>query len=60
VVLVLDWNVTRRARNRGSAIFMHLTRPDGGPTHGCIALDPKLVRRLLPQLLAGITIRVLP
>ncbi len=32
ICLVLDWNFTRRARNRGSAIFMHLTRPDGGPT----------------------------
>ncbi len=60
IVLVLDWNMTRRARNRGSAIFMHMTRPDHGPTQGCIALDPKLMRRLLPQLLCGVTIKVLP
>ena len=60
VVLVLDWNVTRRARNRGSAIFMHPTRPDGGPTQGCIAIEPKLMRHLLPRLLSGVTIRVLP
>lgn len=60
VVLVLDWNITRRARNRGSAIFMHLTRPDGGPTQGCIALDPELMRRLLPRLFSGVTIEVLP
>jgi L,D-peptidoglycan transpeptidase YkuD (ErfK/YbiS/YcfS/YnhG family) len=60
VVLVLDWNLTRRARNRGSAIFMHMTRPEGGPTQGCIAIDPALMRHLLPRLLAGASIRVLP
>jgi hypothetical protein len=27
ICLVLDWNVTARARNRGSAIFFHLIRP---------------------------------
>jgi L,D-peptidoglycan transpeptidase YkuD (ErfK/YbiS/YcfS/YnhG family) len=60
LVLVLDWNITRRARNRGSAIFMHLTRPDGGPTQGCIALDPQLMWRLLPKLLSGVAIKVQP
>lgn len=60
VCLVLDWNFTRRARNRGSAIFMHLTRPDGGPTEGCIAIDPELMRKLLPQLFSGVVIEVSP
>ncbi len=61
VCIVLDWNFSRRARNRGSAIFMHLTREDRGPTQGCIALDPALMRRLLPALLSGrIAIKVLP
>lgn len=61
VCIVLDWNFSRRARNRGSAIFMHLTREDRGPTQGCIALAPALMRRLLPALLSGrIAIKVLP
>jgi L,D-peptidoglycan transpeptidase YkuD (ErfK/YbiS/YcfS/YnhG family) len=60
VCLVLDWNVTRRARNRGSAIFLHLTRPDGGPTEGCIAIDPALMRRLLPRLLSATAVTVKP
>lgn len=61
VCLVLDWNFSRRARNRGSAIFMHLTRMDGGPTQGCIALAPEQMRRLLPALVSGrVAIKVLP
>ncbi len=39
VVGVLDWNLTRRANGRGSAIFLHLARPGYGPTAGCIALS---------------------
>ena len=38
VCLVLDWNFTRRARYRGSAIFMHVCRPGFGATEGCVAL----------------------
>jgi L,D-peptidoglycan transpeptidase YkuD (ErfK/YbiS/YcfS/YnhG family) len=58
--LVLDWNYTKRARNRGSAIFLHMTREDLGPTAGCIAVDPMLFARLLPRLLRGVSIVVLP
>lgn len=59
VCLVLDWNISRRARNRGSAIFMHLTRPDRGPTQGCIAIAPTLMHKLLPQLLAGVVLKII-
>jgi L,D-peptidoglycan transpeptidase YkuD (ErfK/YbiS/YcfS/YnhG family) len=44
---VLDWNIRPRASNRGSAIFLHLARPDYAPTAGCIALAPSDLRRLL-------------
>lgn len=59
ICLVLDWNLFPRARGRGSAIFLHASRPGGGPTEGCVALQPSLLRRMLP-LLAGRTIRVVP
>ena len=38
LVLVLGYNDVPRARGRGSAIFMHVARPDMAPTEGCIAL----------------------
>jgi L,D-peptidoglycan transpeptidase YkuD (ErfK/YbiS/YcfS/YnhG family) len=59
VCLVLDWNITSRSRNRGSAIFMHLIRPGYQPTAGCIALSPANMRRILPLLKRGTRVRVI-
>jgi L,D-peptidoglycan transpeptidase YkuD (ErfK/YbiS/YcfS/YnhG family) len=50
LVFVLDYNFTRTAKYRGSAIFLHCARPDFSPTQGCIALAPADWRRLLPCL----------
>jgi L,D-peptidoglycan transpeptidase YkuD (ErfK/YbiS/YcfS/YnhG family) len=59
VCLVMDWNITARARNRGSAIFFHLIRPGYQPTEGCIAIHPRDMRRILPYLRNGTVVRVL-
>lgn len=50
VVLELDWNRSPRRQGRGSAIFFHLTRPEQGPTAGCIAVDRKFVDFLLARI----------
>jgi L,D-peptidoglycan transpeptidase YkuD (ErfK/YbiS/YcfS/YnhG family) len=50
VCVVLDWNVRPRRRNGGSAIFMHLARPGLRPTEGCIAVERRVMLRLLPHL----------
>lgn len=47
IVGVLDWNLQARVRRRGSAIFLHLARPDLAPTEGCIALRRADLLRLL-------------
>lgn len=59
VCLVLDWNVSRRSRHRGSAIFLHLQGEDRGPTRGCIAVAPEVMRRLLERIDGRTVIRVL-
>ncbi len=59
VCLVLDWNITSRRRNLGSAIFMHMIRPGYEPTAGCVALHPRDMRRILPFLKKGRKITVL-
>jgi L,D-peptidoglycan transpeptidase YkuD (ErfK/YbiS/YcfS/YnhG family) len=47
VVGVLGWNDAPVERGRGSAIFLHVARPDYGPTEGCVALAlPDLLRVL--------------
>jgi L,D-peptidoglycan transpeptidase YkuD (ErfK/YbiS/YcfS/YnhG family) len=51
VVGVLGWNDAPVVRGRGSAIFLHVARPDYGPTEGCVALAlPDLLRVLAAGL----------
>ncbi|HEX3497439.1 MAG TPA: L,D-transpeptidase family protein, partial [Methylocella sp.] len=50
LVIVVDFNIRPRRKNRGSAIFLHCARPDFAPTSGCIALRFDDLRRLLPRL----------
>jgi L,D-peptidoglycan transpeptidase YkuD (ErfK/YbiS/YcfS/YnhG family) len=57
-VMVLDWNVTRRALYRGSAIFLHLARPGYTPTAGCVAVTAADMRRLLMFLAPGAVLRI--
>jgi L,D-peptidoglycan transpeptidase YkuD (ErfK/YbiS/YcfS/YnhG family) len=52
VIAVLGWNDAPVARNAGSAIFLHVARPDYTPTEGCIALA---LPDLLAVLAAGVT-----
>jgi L,D-peptidoglycan transpeptidase YkuD (ErfK/YbiS/YcfS/YnhG family) len=58
-VLVLDWNITTRARNAGSAIFMHLARPGHAATEGCIAVSRADMARLLRLIRPGSRVRTL-
>lgn len=44
VVVILGYNDDPVVKGRGSAIFLHVARPDLAPTEGCVAL-------LLPDLL---------
>jgi L,D-peptidoglycan transpeptidase YkuD (ErfK/YbiS/YcfS/YnhG family) len=58
IVGVLGWNDAPVVPGRGSAIFLHLARPDYRPTEGCIALAAPDLRALLA---AGLTaVRVVP
>lgn len=52
VIGVLGWNDAPVRAGRGSAIFLHIARPDYAPTDGCVAL----ARQDLLQVLAhGLT-----
>ena len=53
VIAVLGWNDSPVVKGRGSAIFLHVARPDYSPTEGCVALAlPDLVRLLAEGLTA--------
>jgi L,D-peptidoglycan transpeptidase YkuD (ErfK/YbiS/YcfS/YnhG family) len=50
VIGVLGWNDDPVVRDRGSAIFLHVARPDFAPTEGCVALP---LAELLALLASG-------
>ena len=58
ICLVMDWNIMSRRRNLGSAIFFHCARPFYPPTQGCVAIDIRDMRRLLPLVGPDTVVRV--
>ncbi len=58
LLAVLGFNDWPRARGRGSAIFLHLARPDYAPTEGCIALSRPHMERFLGAARPGDRIAV--
>ena len=57
VVGVLGWNDAPAVRDRGSAIFLHVSRDDGGPTAGCVALRLPELLLVLAAGLSGVDVR---
>lgn len=53
IVLVLDHNQCPRNARAGSAVFLHIQPPDGGPTAGCVALSLRDMRMVLAGLKRG-------
>ncbi len=57
IVGELGWNDSPPAAWRGSAIFLHLARPDYGPTAGCVALALPDLLWLLGEGLTALEVR---
>ena len=49
-IIEIDHNARPRVLGRGSAVFVHVARPNRSPTAGCVALDARTLRRLLSRL----------
>jgi L,D-peptidoglycan transpeptidase YkuD (ErfK/YbiS/YcfS/YnhG family) len=60
LIAVTDHNADPVVAGVGSAIFVHLARPDFGPTAGCIAFELADLRRLLAEWRAGDRLRIRP
>jgi L,D-peptidoglycan transpeptidase YkuD (ErfK/YbiS/YcfS/YnhG family) len=57
IIGVLGWNDSPVQPGRGSAIFLHIARPDYAPTEGCVALAPEHLRRVLAMGLTELVVR---
>ena len=49
-MIELSHNTRPRVARRGSAVFLHVARPDRSPTAGCVALEAGALKRLLARL----------
>ena len=50
VIIEIDHNTRPRIARRGSAVFLHVARPERSPTAGCVAFAAPDLRRLLARL----------
>ncbi|GJM03495.1 MAG: hypothetical protein DHS20C08_19960 [Rhodomicrobium sp.] len=50
LIVVLDHNQRPRVKNLGSAIFMHIAKPENSATEGCLAFSEPSLRRLIAKL----------
>ena len=58
IIVVIGFNDDPVEPGKGSAIFLHLARPDYTPTAGCVALHEVDLRAALEQLASGDKIRI--
>lgn len=58
LVVDLGWNRGPVRRGRGSAIFLHVARTGFRPTEGCIAVERRMIRRLVERIGASTRIVV--
>jgi L,D-peptidoglycan transpeptidase YkuD (ErfK/YbiS/YcfS/YnhG family) len=49
-IVEIDHNTHPRIAGRGSAVFLHLARPNFGPTAGCVSMTKSGMLRLLQRL----------
>ena len=57
-LVVLGHNDSPPVAGLGSAVFLHIARPDYGPTEGCVALAPADLLAILPHCAPGNLLRI--
>jgi L,D-peptidoglycan transpeptidase YkuD (ErfK/YbiS/YcfS/YnhG family) len=60
LVVLIGYNTDPPVPGRGSAIFLHVARPDFTPTAGCIAVSREVLAGLLGLVGPGSTITIRP
>jgi L,D-peptidoglycan transpeptidase YkuD (ErfK/YbiS/YcfS/YnhG family) len=58
LLVVIGYNIAPVVAGAGSAIFLHVARPDFSPTAGCIAIERGVLARLMPLLGPGSSIAI--
>jgi len=58
LILVLNYNMKPTIKNKGSAIFIHVTRENYQSTQGCIALKKNNLIKLISKINNNIKIKI--
>ena len=58
LLVVIGYNLDPVVPGAGSAIFLHVARPDFSPTAGCVAVAKDVLLGLMPHLEPGSTITI--
>ena len=59
LVVLISYNTKPIIRNKGSAIFIHISRRNFSPTKGCIALKKDNLLQLLSKVKKNIKIKII-
>ena len=60
LLVVIGYNINPTVSGAGSAIFLHIARPNFSPTVGCIAIERRYLSILIGQLGPGSMITIEP
>lgn len=58
LIIPIGWNDAPVVTGRGSAIFLHCTRPDFAPTEGCVAIERAALLAILRELTPASAIEI--
>jgi L,D-peptidoglycan transpeptidase YkuD (ErfK/YbiS/YcfS/YnhG family) len=58
LILVLNYNMKPTIKNKGSAIFIHVTRKNYQSTQGCVALKKNNLIKLISKINKNIKIKI--
>jgi L,D-peptidoglycan transpeptidase YkuD (ErfK/YbiS/YcfS/YnhG family) len=58
LLVVVGYNMNPTQPGAGSAIFLHIARPDFSPTDGCVAVSPSVLLELINVLGADSTLTI--
>jgi L,D-peptidoglycan transpeptidase YkuD (ErfK/YbiS/YcfS/YnhG family) len=58
IIVVLNYNINPTIKNKGSAIFIHITKKNYKPTAGCIAIKKNNLIKLLKIIKKNTTVKI--
>ena len=59
IILILNYNMNPVKKNKGSAIFIHVAKKSFQPTQGCIALNKRVLIKLLKLIKKNTLVKII-